>query len=600
MNDAPFIIEDIRPKASLKTPRFWILTLGMAGAILLLLSRSFYLQLIQGGQFRAAAEGNRVAWLPIPAPRGIISDINSVSLVENVASTDVLLDPRLLPTIENESYLLERLPMLVSDLTPEDVRSALAAAREKQREVVLKKALTHEEVLAVQAAKEDIPGVRLSSSLVRHYPYGEELAHVLGYASPVTARELDEKPELLPIDATGKTGLEKFYEDALQGESGFSYTEVDVAGRPQKDLGRREPAAGENIQLTLDADLQKFVYQMFRDSEIAQGAVVAMDPRDGAIRAYVSWPSFDPNVFSQPALKEGAGAVFAAEGQPLFNRPADGMYPPGSTIKPFIALGALEEGVISEDTAVHSTGGISVGVWNFPDWKAGGHGVTDVKKAIAESVNTFFYLAVGGDTTHRGLGVEKATDYLAKLGWGEDTGIDLPSEAIGFLPSKKWKEETKGEPWYIGDTYHLGIGQGDVLVTPIQIASATASLATGRGKVRPHFDQKAGGRLDPLPFQAGHVALVREGMRQTVTAGSGIRLNSLPIALAGKTGTAQVGGSEDTHAWFTSFGPYENPELVVTILLEQAGEGDKVAVPFAEQIWKWWISHRMSQPTDKL
>ena len=609
MNDEPLIIEDLRPKPKVKAPRFWILTVGLAGTMLLLLSRSFYLQSIQGGQFRTAAEGNRVALLPIPAPRGIIFDNYSVPLVENIASTDALLDPRLLPTVENESYLLERLPDLMSEVTPEDVRALLTTARKKQREVVIKKALTHDEVLAVQAARLDIPSVRLSSSLVRNYPFGEALAHVLGYASAVTLEEMDASSKLLPIDATGKTGLEKSYEDILQGESGFSYTEVDAAGRPQKDLGRREPIAGENIHLTLDTDFQKFVYDLFRtENERRQeagegelrGAAIAIDPRDGAIRSFVSWPAFDPNVFSQPARKQGAGTVFEAEGQPLFSRPADGMYPPGSTIKPFIALGALAEGIISEETSVLSSGGISVGIWNFPDWKAGGHGVTDVKKAIAESVNTFFYLAVGGDQTHTGVGVEKTTDYLAKLGWGKRTGVDLPSEASGFLPSKKWKEETKGEPWYIGDTYHLGIGQGDVLVTPLQLASATAALANGREKVRPHFAGEAAGQPDPLPFRSQDVAVVREGMRETILTGSGVRLNSLPIALAGKTGTAQVGGSEETHALFTSFGPYERPELVVTVLLERAGEGDKVAVPFAEQIWMWWIEHRMSQATDTL
>lgn len=577
-------------------------SVALIAVMLVLLGRGFYLQVVRGQSFLSAAEGNRVMALPIPAPRGIIYDMSGKALTENVASTDVVLDPSALPTEEHEGFLIERLPELVGETSPNQVRETIRRARSTARVVVLKKAISHEEVLALEAALPDLPGVRLASSLVRNYEFGQDLAHLVGYTSAVTADELESNQDLLPIDTTGKIGLEKFYERSLRGTPGAQYLEVDVAGRPQKDLGREEPVAGSDLQLALDAELQQHIMGLFREAATASGgtppvtagAVVALDPRDGAIRALVSFPSFDPNTFSQPSRSKEAQEATQATGQALFHRALDGAYPPGSTIKPFLAVAALEEGVITADTTVLSTGGLSIGVWNFPDWKAGGHGVTDLKKAIAESVNTFFYLITGGDETHTGLGVERATRYLGKFGWGELSGVDLPASGQGFLPSKAWKEETKGERWYIGDTYHLGIGQGDVLVTPLQLAQSTATLANGNYAVTAHVSAETSGKRAALPVSQSAVALVREGMRQTVTEGSGRRLSSFPIPLAGKTGTAQVGGDKETHAWFTSFGPYEKPELVVTVLLENAGEGDDVAVPFAEKIWQWWYENRYS------
>lgn len=573
------------------TPRVWFLTATLVWAMVILAGRSFYLQIIHGPAFLTAAEGNRKAARTIPAPRGIIYDVSGKALTENIASTDVVLDPATLPTEENETYLIDRLPGLLAGVTPEYTREVVHEARRGQRAAVLKKAATHEEVLRLEAAAEELPGVRLTSTLVRQYAFGEDLAHVVGYTGPVTAAELASDSVLLPTDITGKTGLEKFYENSLRGKPGAEYVEVNVAGRPQQDLGQKEPVAGSDLHITLDAEFQHAIVELFREEKY-HGAAVALDPRDGSIRALVSFPSFDPNVFSQPGLSREAGKVTQAAGQPLFARALDGAYPPGSTIKPFLGAAALEEGVISDATTIVSTGGLNVGVWNFPDWKAGGHGLTDIKKAIAESVNTFFYLATGGDQTHQGLGVDRATAYLKKFGWGTPVAIDVPASGEGFLPSKSWKLKAKGEPWYIGDTYHLGIGQGDVLVTPLQLAAATAALANGTHLVQPHLNIEVAGTRAKLPVSRESATVIREGMRQAVTDGSGKRLDSFPVPLAGKTGTAQVGGDAPTHAWFTSFGPYEAPELVITVLLEQAGEGDDVAVPFTEEIWRWWYENR--------
>jgi len=613
MNPPDFnIVESTSAPTHIPAPRFILLYAVLIIAITILLGRSFYLQIVKGNQFLSAAEGNRVNADYLTAPRGIITDTFGRQLTENITSTDLVLDPVTLPSPENEAPLIEQLPGIIS-VTSQEVREAINATRQTQRVTRLAIALEHEQVLAIEQAQANLPGLKLVSSLVRRYPQGHITAHILGYTSPVDAQELASRNDLKPTDITGKTGLEKQYDSVLHGIDGYSYIEVDAAGRPQKQTDNEEPIPGYNMQLTLDLEFQQFIMdslaelnQSLQSEEEPQpplaASVVALDPRSGAVRALVSYPSFDPNSFSQPALREQSENIVSDELQPLFNRAITGTYPPGSTIKPLLAASALSEKVINANYTINSTGGLDIGPWHFPDWKAGGHGVTDVTKAIAESVNTFFYLSVGGDATHTGLGVDRAVKYLSRFGWGEPTGIDLPNEAAGLLPTPDWKLEAKQEKWYIGDTYHLAIGQGDVLATPLQITTAIAAIAND-GHVNQPFLVKSTSAPndDPIPvttnsrslkIRKSYLDLIQQGMRRTITDGSGRRLSSLPVALAGKTGTAQVGGTEKTHAWFVSFGPYQNPQLVFTVLLEKGGEGDKNAVPFAEKIWQWWIDNR--------
>lgn len=593
-------IEGLSRTKYVPTQRFGILLLLLLAGIAVLWGRSFYLQVMHGRTYRAAAEENRVTPQLLPAPRGIIYDAEGRQLVENISSTDLILDPTLLPSREDEGYLLENLPALVPSLPIDDVRAALDRTRSIQRPVLLVKALEHETVLAIEQVQESIQGARLVSSLVRKYPYGPAGAHVLGYTSPVTPEELAQDSDLTPTDTTGKSGVEGVYDTRLRGTHGVAYTEVNASGRPLLDLGKQDPQPGEDLRLTLDIELQKYIMSVFadRDAEAQatghqnlSGAAVVMDPDTGAVLGLVSYPSFDPNAFSQPAQRTRTTSMFTDERQPLFNRATEGTYPSGSTIKPFLAAGGLQEGVITANTTVLSTGGITVGPWHFADWKAGGHGTTDVRKAIAESVNTFFYLLSGGDESRRGLGVVKIGEYLKDFGWASPTGVDLPSEAAGFIPTPEWKEATFHERWYIGDTYHLGIGQGSVLVTPLQIANATAAIANGQYLYTPHFIQMNKPKRRLIGIDRSNITVVQEGMRQTVISGSARSLNNLSLPLAGKTGTAQIGGSENTHAWFTSFGPYEKPAFVVTVLLEEGGAGDEAAVPIARDIWQWLIDH---------
>jgi penicillin-binding protein 2 len=595
------LIDNIPTTKEEVAERYLFLKTLLLIAVAALIARSFYLQIVHGNDLHLQAEDNRVSFVPRLAPRGVIYDIQGRQMVENIASTDVVLDPLVMPSEEHEASLVDGLTKHL-DMKPNEIQEALSQARRKTRVVILDKALEHDLVIKLEGALHELPGVRLVSSSVRNYLYPYSMSHVLGYTGLVSEDELEGNEYLIMNDTTGKAGVEKWYDEALRGRSGASYIEVNAAGQPQKELRVDDPIPGNDLQLTVDAQLQDFIFNLLAENETI-GSVIALDPQSGAVRALVSYPSYDPNAFSQPGELNKSSEFFEDSRQPLFNRSIGGTYPPGSTIKPLIAAVGLQEEIITKNTSVLSTGGISIGIWSFPDWKAGGHGQTNVIKAIAESVNTFFYLLSGGDEGTKGLGVEKITKYLGYFSWGKETGIDLPNEASGLLPSPRWKEETKNERWYIGDTYHLGIGQGDVLVTPLQVAVGTAAIANGSMVYQPYVvsegsnqtrrDSSKSVKGTKLPIKKSHIRTVQEGMRQAVLAGSARRLSKLPLAVAGKTGTAQFGEEEDdTHAWFTSYGPVENAELVVTVLLEKGGKGDVNAVPIAQEVWQWWYEHK--------
>ncbi|OGY34019.1 MAG: penicillin-binding protein 2, partial [Candidatus Andersenbacteria bacterium RIFCSPHIGHO2_02_FULL_45_11] len=552
--------------------RLNILSIVLCVTMTAIVGRGAYLQVLQGSSFRARAEHNRLESTLVPAPRGIIYDMHHLALVENISSTDLVITPSELPLREHEDGILDRLAGILTDTPPEEIQAAITKARTTRQNTLLSKAISHDTVLEIEKAERELPGVHLASSLVRKYPYAESLAHVLGYTSPVTAEELDEHTTLVVTDTTGKQGIEKTYDTSLRGQHGFTSTEVNASGNQKTDLGTKAAVPGEDLTLTIHADLQKFIYGLFSEAnekrnkirkDPIKGVAIVLDVNSGAVRSLISYPSYDSNTFSQPSLRSQTAKIFQEVGNPLFNRATDGMYPSGSTIKPFLAAAALQEGVITPQTTVRSTGGIKVGPWSFGDWKTGGHGVTDVRKALAESVNTFFYMIAGGLDGTAGLGVDKATQYLRTFGWGANTGIDLPSEASGFLPSPQWKLKATGQPWYIGDTYHLGIGQGDVLATPLQVASATGAIAQGEYLYQPHLIEGSITKRK-ISIRPEYVRVVQEGMRLAVNDGSARSLATLSMPIAGKTGTAQIGGTEKTHAWFTSFGPYEKPEYVVT------------------------------------
>lgn len=584
--------------------------------VCILYAKIAQLQVVKGEYLLVAAEENRIRLQPIQAPRGILYDRYGEQLVRNIANLTLELVPDDLPPparIPDEAVTL-------SSILGEDAHALsdelLAVKKTSFQPALFRNHLPYETTLKLRLAEQNLPGFRVVESASREYLSGTSFSHILGYTGKISQSEytaLRENGYQL-TDEIGKSGIENAYETALKGKNGTREIEVDARGKEQRVIASEDPLIGENIYLSIDAEMQRRAQELLDEQVKKTGAsgaaVVALDPRNGEIIALASSPAYDNNNFAQGLRKEEFQKLLDNPMRPLFNRALAGQYPPGSTIKPFIASAALQEHIINSKTTINSTGGIHIGQWFFPDWKSGGHGVTNVQKAIAESINTFFYMVGGGAENFTGLGIDRLTRYLEKFNLGKQTGIDLPGERRGFLPSPEWKEKVKKERWYIGDTYHLSIGQGDVLVTPLQMAVATSVIANGGTLFRPHIASAIGMGLEKARpvlhstvtedvIDAHYLASIREGMRQAVLTGSARALNSLPVDTAGKTGTAQFGPNKKTHAWFTTFAPYTDPHIVLAVIIEGGGEGHAAALPVAKELYQWYFTVRepMSPPT---
>ncbi len=568
-----------------------------------LIGRAFWLQLIAENNYRDLAEGNRVQEIVQKAPRGIVFDRAGQVLAKNNPQFIVTLTEKEIPRDDQHDAVLARIAGLTGKST-EEVASVAKESNTTAQAALLKDGLSYDDAMKLIIVAKDVPGLRVEASFHREYPAGVWYSHILGYISKMNAEEYAAKRSsgYRLNDELGKSGIEKTHEADLRGVDGVRRVEVNRRGRAQRVLNEQAPVSGKNVVLSIDGNLQKLIYEKLQhvvDSRGIPGAsAVAINPQNGEVLALVSYPSFDNNAFSGGINQDAYTALLKDEKKPLFNRPVSGEYPSGSTFKMVVAAAALEEKVITPDTTVSSTGGLKIDKYFFPDWKAGGHGATNVRKALAESVNTFFYLAGGGDNqTSAGLGVERIVSYARRFGLAAQTGIDLSGEADGFLPSKSWKEEKKNEPWYIGDTYHLAIGQGDILVTPLQVAVYTSIIANGGTYYQPHLvhatvDSQTNAETVTTPIVKNQqvvspesIAVVREGMRQTVTAGSARSLNTaVPVPSAGKTGTAQFGKKDKTHAWFTAFAPYDKPTIAITVMVEEGAGSNDTAVPIAREV----------------
>ncbi|MDX9892963.1 MAG: penicillin-binding protein 2 [Patescibacteria group bacterium] len=591
---------------------FWMIVL--IGGLLILGGRTAYMQVIQGDHFRAVAEGNRIRIRDIKASRGVIYDRYQNLLLENVSSFSLAIVPVDLPNDEIElTTLLDRLSQITGK-SVEEINDLLAGQSDySYQPVILAENLNHDQATMVEIISSEFPAVILRSASFRHYlttPTLPSLSHILGYVGKI---EENKKADYLQQgylidDYVGKSGLELFYEKTLKGINGKEQVEVDAFGEAKEILARQEPLSGNNLVLTIDSELQRVAEESLNKVLTSQhkgrGAVVIMNPNSGEILSLVSLPGFDNNLFSQGISQENFSNLINDENKPLFNRAISGEYPSGSTFKLIVAAAALQEGLVNPNTGVNSSGGISVGSWFFPDWKAGGHGWSNLYKALAESVNTYFYLIGGGYNDFKGLGIDKIRAYAEKLGLSKPLNIDLPNEAAGFLPSPEWKQEAKGERWYIGDTYNFSIGQGDILVTPLQVANWTAFFANGGVLYKPYLvkevldsNNNVISEIKPTIVSQGIVSVenikaVNRGLRQGVTDGSSRGLSNLPIKVAAKTGTAQWSSKYEPHAWLTAFAPYDNPQIVVTVLVEEGEEGSTVALPVARDILLWWSQHR--------
>lgn len=579
--------------------------------ILILFGRLAWLQIFQGKYYLSVAEGNRIRIEEIKADRGLIFDNHGEQLVENLPdfylSTIAAELPKdrvdfeqivskLQKVFPKNSEIIEKLEEIYNE------ENAYFTAE------VLAQHLTLDQAISFRVLCQDCHGLYLKNRSRRNYLASDTLSHILGYLGLINPDELAQDEYYSYDDYIGKSGLELYYEKELRGEKGFKRVEVDSRGRENKVLNKQDAEIGNSLNLTIDLDLQQEFYQIFENElsklETNRAVGIMMNPQNGEILSLVSYPNYDNNLFVSGISVEDYQNLINDPDKPMFFRAISGEYPPGSTIKPLVALAALEEGVVTRWTEFNSTGGLRIDKWYFPDWKYGGHGRVNVKEAIADSVNTYFYYIGGGYEDFEGLGVARIKKYLEQFNLGQPTGIDLYGEGSGFIPSRQWKEETKKENWYVGDTYHLAIGQGDILVTPLQVAAFTSMIANG-GKIyqprlvdsisNPDFDgymkieDKIIKRADVDPQ---NLKVIQEAMHDTVTYGSGVSLSTLPFSSAGKTGTAQAGGDRENHAWYTGFAPFENPEVVVTVLVENGGAGDKVAVPIAKQILDYYFSKK--------
>lgn len=580
---------------------------GLCALVLFVLLglRAGHLQLWQGNALFAQAEGNRIREEVIPADRGRILDRSGTVIARNVPAFSLWIERG---GIEEEDAYVGMIDQLsaLTDSTPSEVHDRMLSDTGSGKELLFTRDLPQEVALQILASPEAYPHIRVEAGERRFYDTASTtLTALLGYTGTMSAAEEEgyRASGYRSNELVGKTGIEQSYEQLLRGFPGARSIEVDAIGQPQSILERRDAVDGAALTLHIDAGLQTFIESQLQAltarTSIKNASVIVMDPRDGGVVALVSYPGYDSNLFAGTIDPEAYRTLITDPAAPLFPRALSGQFPSGSTFKPIVAAAALDRGVITEVTSVLSTGGLRIGQFFFPDWKAGGHGSVDVRKALAESVNTFFYMIGGGFKDFEGLGIQPMMEMAAAFGLGQPLGIDVPHEAAGFLPSIAWKNAVKKEPWYIGDTYHAAIGQGDILVTPLQVAAFTSVFANG-GKlfvpqvVDTYETQGTIQDVQPRLLREGMVSpqsiqIVREGLRQTVTQGSGRRLSGLPVGVAGKTGTAQWNTNKENHAWFTGFAPYEDPELVVTVLIEEGGEGSVTAVPLAYDIFNWWF-----------
>ncbi len=559
---------------------------------LLLVGRLAFLQVAEGKDHQLLAQGNRIRVNEILPSRGLITDRFGTVLATNVASFALTLVPADLSTDRAQRDTVYELAARLADADPAALkeRSEAGGVRSLQP-IILKDHLAQPDAIADKVAVGDTPGLSVVEQPQRSYERLPGLAHILGYTGKVNEEQLAATPYYSYRSVVGKTGIEQTYDSRLYGRPGIEQVEVNSKGYFQRVVGEQPPVPGETVALTLDAGLQRVLGETLAakaaEVQAAAASAVALDPRDGSVLAMVSLPDYDGNLFAGGISADDLAALTTDPNHPLNNRAIAGLYPSGSVVKPVVAAAGLAEGVITEQTTLDVPGEIRIGDFVFPDWKV--HGLTDVRKALSVSSDIFFYAVGGGWDKVSGLGISRLDRYLMLFGFGERTGIDLPGEAAGLVPTPEWKQRVKHEGWFTGDTYHLAIGQGDFLSTPLQVVHSIAIVANRGVPAAPHLVAS-----DPVSAAAPVVddrwlEIVRQGMKQSVESGSSRQLQALPVTSGGKTGTAQFGTEDKTHAWFTAFAPYDNPEIAIVVLVEGGGEGNEIAEPVAVAALQWFF-----------
>lgn len=552
--------------------------------------RLSHLQIFKGEYYSKLSEQNRLRIIKIPAPRGIIYDRNGIPLVENMPSFSVSLSPEYAESVD-----LNALSNILN-IPKEELEKKIQKKTESQFiPIRIKEDLSFKEIALLEARKTDIPGLIIDIEMKRHYIYDKATSHIIGYLGKITESQIKNNPSLQDLPSyfkVGQTGLEYQYDDLLRGKPGEKIVEIDAIGRELRLIKETPPIKGSDIYLTIDAFLQESAYKALENQN---GAFVAIKPETGEILAMISTPSFDSNMFV-----EGVPAKYWAElinnpRNPLLNKATQGLYPPGSTFKIITALAGLEEGLISTDKIlVNCRGGINLGKWTFGCWKKEGHGNVNLKKALTESCDVYFY------ELGKILGIERIANYAKKLGLGETTGFSLEEKA-GLVPDEKWKVKTLKTSWFLGDTFNTSIGQGFLKVTPLQMAMVMATFVNGGVKYKPLILRDSKPEGINLSFQNGNLEVIKEALISVVNdpTGTASGAKSSLIKFGGKTGTVQVVSKKvreklfskniEHHAWFIGFAPVNKPEIAFSVIVEHGGGGGAVAAPIAKNALEGYI-----------
>ncbi|MGF1853739.1 penicillin-binding protein 2 [Vibrio satsumensis] len=607
-------IRDYKAEARLFTSRAFVAFIGIIVMMTMLVVNLYNIQVNQYQDYKTRSNDNRIKVVPIAPNRGLIYDRNGVLLAENRPVFNLEITPE---KINDMDDTLVRLQELI-EIPPERIERFNRDRRNSRRfkSVPILNQLTEEQVAVFSVNQHKFPGVEVTGTLKRFYPYGDVLTHVIGYVSRINDRDMQRlarEEKDANYQATrdiGKLGIERYYEDMLHGTAGYQEVEVNSRGRVIRTLKFVPSVPGKDIVLNLDIKLQLYVHKLL---DGRRGSAIVLDPKDNGVLAMVSSPSYDPNAFVHGISSKGYNALLQDKDRPLVNRATLGIYPPASTIKPFIAVAALQEGVITPNTTRNDPG-----YWKIPnsktrpfrDWLRWGHGVVDIEKAIEESVDTFFY-QIAYD-----LGIDRISKWMMMFGFGDYTGIDIYEESKANMPTRDWKMARHRVPWYQGDTIPVGIGQGYWTATPMQIAKATSVLVNEGEVTAPHllrstidngrpFDEQIMSDIETYPPLTGvkkkYWDIAQEGMRLANHGKKGTARRSfqkMSYQTAGKSGTAQVFGLKEDeeynadeiaehlrdHALFTGYAPFEDPEAVVTIVLENAGGGSSNGGPVVRRI----------------
>ncbi|HRA29411.1 MAG TPA: penicillin-binding protein 2 [Acinetobacter johnsonii] len=581
--------------------------------LLILVTRYAYLQLVQFDEFSTASDQNRIRLQPLAPARGYIYDRNGVLLADNYPVFTATMSRADVTDID---ATIERLTPIL-ELTPDDIErfnSRIKASRKTER-VSIKLNLNENDIARFSEVKYQFPGVNIETQMTRYYPHGELFAHVIGYVGRINDKELKSinKDLYAGTNLIGKIGVENSYEDLLHGVPGNESVEADAHGNVLRHLGRKEPVRGNDLYLSLDYGLQTVASEQLGGR---RGAIVAMDPRTGEILALVSSPSFNPNLFVTGISHTDYSGLRDNLDQPLYNRAVQGAYPPGSTIKPMFGLGGIHYGLIDWGTAISDHGYFTLpgDSHKFRDWKKSGHGVVNLHKSQVVSCDTFFYIL-----SFR-MGIEKMNTWMRQFGFGEKTGVDLPSESTGLYPNPEWKMRTRDAKWLKGETISVSIGQGAFTATPLQLAMATAITANHGSHVIPHVLQTSKGAKPHKDLNApdGRIQFngtdqdwiqMRDAMVDVIETGTGRGIRTPMYKIAGKTGTAQVKSIAQgkryneallterqlDHGLFVGFAPAENPEIAIAVVWENGRHGGSAA-QLARPILDYWLLTRHKNP----